>query len=136
MIAASGPPARQPLLGDGNHLIESLLGPRCERFVTCSRRAKVFPLRRDEIGEEKSLSLSRNERGVGCSIRVARSMLPTIALREYFEYFMERTRGFFVQRRGWISQRSKPRVAIVRGFEESVEGTEVNFVVVISIRRK
>ena len=47
MIAASGPPARQPLLGDGNHLIESLLGPRCERFVTCSRRGKVFPFHRD-----------------------------------------------------------------------------------------
>lgn len=47
MIAASGPPARQPLLGDGNHLIESLLGPRCERIVTCSRHGKVFPLRTD-----------------------------------------------------------------------------------------
>lgn len=132
MIAASGPPARQPLLGDGNHLIESLLGPRCERFVTCSRRAKVFPLRRDEIGEEKSLSLSRNERGVGCSIRVARSMLPTIPLREYFEYFMERTRGFFATTRMDFATIE----ASGRGFEESVEGTEVNFVVVISIRRK
>lgn len=63
MIAASGPPARQPLLGDGNHLIESLLGPRCERFVTCSRRApKVFPLRRDEIVKEKSHFTKRTRR--------------------------------------------------------------------------
>ncbi|XP_078032662.1 uncharacterized protein LOC144467645 [Augochlora pura] len=53
MIAASGPPARQPLLGDGNHLIESLLGPRCERIVTCSRHGKVFPLRADFLRDSR-----------------------------------------------------------------------------------
>lgn len=70
MIAASGPPARQPLLGDGNHLIESLLGPRCERIVTCSRRGKVFPLRRGFLrpGYEKKKKKGKkrlDDRGKG-----------------------------------------------------------------------
>lgn len=91
MIAASGPPARQPLLGDGNHLIESLLGPRCERFVTCSRRGGVFPFRRDSLRiryhGEKIPSFSLND-------RVRWTDVEDAIVRSMADDFESRTRGF------------------------------------------